>query len=125
MKKKFNLLTLLIFLFIIPFQAQAIDSKCDSLLKSISKNELNLVFDELDYFEDINTNYEFKTFYNLSTNEWEYKRDENNNLIIDRITDLKFVKVKAEVKNCLFSFSTVWTNLYLNFFFINLINISD
>ena len=35
----------------------------------------------------LNTNYEFKTFYNLSTNEWEYKRDENNNLIIDRIND--------------------------------------
>ena len=87
MKKRFKLITLLIFLFIIPFQAQAIDSKCDSLLKSISKNELNLVFDELDYYEDINTNYEFKTFYNLSTNEWEYKRDENNNLIIDRIND--------------------------------------
>ena len=87
MKKRFKLILFFLILNSFLVNANALDSRCEGLFKSIKENKLNLIFDELDYKKITDFNFEFDTFYNLETAEWEYKRDEFNNLIISRIND--------------------------------------
>ena len=49
MKKKFNFWIIFFIFNVLSFNAYALDSRCNSLFKSIINNELNLQFDELDY----------------------------------------------------------------------------
>jgi len=53
MKKKFNFWIILFIFNLLFFNAYALDSRCNSLFKSIINNELNLQFDELDYIKTI------------------------------------------------------------------------
>ena len=87
MKKRFKLILFFLILNSFLVNANALDSRCEGLFKSIKENKFNLIFDELDYKKITDFNFEFDTFYNLETAEWEYKRDEFNNLIISRIND--------------------------------------
>ena len=87
MKKRFKLILFFLILNSFLVNANALDSRCEGLFKSIKENKLNLIFDELDYKKTTDFNFEFDTFYNLETAEWEYKRDDFNNLIISRIND--------------------------------------
>ena len=87
MKKRFKLILFFLILNSFLVNANALDSRCEGLFKSIKENKLNLIFDELDYKKITDFNFEFDSFYNLKTAEWEYKRDEFNNLIISKIND--------------------------------------
>ena len=56
-------------------------------LKISKKMTLSSSFDELDYNSTDRTNFEFDLFWNEKENEWKYKRDEQNNLLISKIND--------------------------------------
>ena len=66
MKKKFNTFYLLILFLFIFNKAYALDSRCEVLYKNIKNNQLNLIFDELEYFPkkersvDFDFNYDSK-----------------------------------------------------------------
>ena len=87
MKKKFKLIIILLLINLFSSYSNALDSTCDSLSQSIKENKLKLNIEELDYKKVTEPNYEFKTFYDQKTNEWEYLRDNSNNLILARINN--------------------------------------
>ena len=89
MKKKFNTFYLLILFLLIFNKAYALDSRCEALYKNIKNNQLNLIFDELDYFPQKFRSIDFDLSYDLKNNDYGYSRDKNNNLIIGRIWDEK------------------------------------
>ena len=88
MKKKFNLLTLLIFLFIIPFQAQgSMSHKCFELFDKI-KNSKDPKLSRYETLENSTFGFWFDMYVGKIDGEdkWIIKRDENNFPIIGRIT---------------------------------------
>jgi hypothetical protein len=88
MKKKFNLLTLLIFLFIIPFQAQgSMSHKCFELFDKI-KNSKDPKLSHYETLENSTFGFWFDMYVGKIDGEdkWIIKRDENNFPIIGRIT---------------------------------------
>ena len=98
MKKKYSILILAIFSLFFT-KVYALDSRCNSLFKSIIDNKLNLSIDELDYFKVTDTNYHFKNFFNTETSNWQYTRDKKNNLIISRLNDIgDFQKIENNEK---------------------------
>ena len=98
MKKKFSILIFAIFSLFFT-KVYALDSRCNSLFKSIIDNKLNLSIDELDYFKVTDTNYHFKNFFNTDTSNWQYTRDKKNNLIISRLNDIgDFQKIENNEK---------------------------
>ena len=87
MKKKYNIFFfLMLFLFAIS-KTYALDSRCDSLYNNIKNNELNLVFDELNYFEKTYPTIIFEEYFDIDEQSFKFLRDRNNNLIIGRIFD--------------------------------------
>ena len=87
MKKKFSLFFLILFLFFFQNKSYSLDGRCKALFENIKKNDPKLSFDELDYNSTDRTNFEFDLFWNEKENEWKYKRDEQNNLLISKIND--------------------------------------
>ena len=91
MKKKYNIFFFLIlFLFTIS-KTYALDSKCNILYNNIKNNELNLVYDELDYFKKTYPAIIFEKYFDIDDQNFKFSRDRNNNLIIGRIFDESLV----------------------------------
>ena len=86
-EKKFKFIIIFFLINILSSNSYALDSTCESLLQSIKTNKLNLNFEELDYKKVTEPNYEFKYIYNKKSNEWEYLRNNSNNLILSRINN--------------------------------------
>ena len=89
MKKKFNTFYLLILFLFIFNKAYALDSRCKDFYKNIKNNQLNLIFDELEYFPKKERSIDFDFNYDSKNDDFRYSRDKNNNLIIGRIWDQK------------------------------------
>ena len=92
MKEKFKIFFLAIFIvFAFSGNSYSLDDRCESIMKKLIPHPEKFTFDELDYYDYYQPSVKLEKTWNYEKDEWEWLRDNKNNLIILKIFDYKII----------------------------------
>ena len=92
MKEKFKIFSLAIFIvFAFSGNSYSLDDRCESIMKKLIPHPEKFTFDELDYYDYYQPSVKLEKTWNYEKDEWEWLRDNKNNLIILKIFDYKII----------------------------------